>query len=47
MSRQTGDDGAPGLQSAMAQTWPTLEQTSLGDWVLRAAAGFTNRPTLH
>lgn len=27
----------------MARTWPSLEQEPLGNWVLRASGGFTNR----
>lgn len=31
------------LEAIMAQGWPPLERARLGDWVLRAAAGFTGR----
>jgi GNAT superfamily N-acetyltransferase len=31
------------LQWAMVGSWPPVEQEPLGDWLLRASAGFTNR----
>ncbi|MFF0388745.1 GNAT family N-acetyltransferase [Kitasatospora sp. NPDC004615] len=31
------------LQRAAARGWPAVEQQPLGDWVLRASAGFTKR----
>lgn len=31
------------LERLMAQGWPALEQARLGDWLLRAAGGFTRR----
>jgi len=31
------------LETILAQGWPAPERTSLGDWVLRAGAGFTAR----
>lgn len=37
------DIGPGGLERAMAQTWLALEREPLGDWVLRASGGFTNR----
>lgn len=43
MSPATTDSSLPGLESAMAQTWPAVEQQRLGGWVLRASGGFTNR----
>ncbi|MFB9660807.1 GNAT family N-acetyltransferase [Glycomyces mayteni] len=32
-----------GLERLLAQTWPATETAPLGGWLLRAAAGFTNR----
>lgn len=43
MSPAATDVDLPGLEMAMAQTWPALEQQRLGGWVLRASGGFTNR----
>lgn len=34
---------AADLERLMAQGWPALEQAGLGDWLLRAAGGFTRR----
>ena len=37
------DVDIPLLERLAAQGWPAVERATLGDWLLRASAGFTSR----